>query len=390
MKQGQTAVITYIDDNAAENLERDFLFTLRDKACYKGLVYVIYYGKNKKFAQRIEKRYKAKIIWAEKRFLASNQRNIDIVQLLKKLPANVSNVMCADAGDLWFQAPIDELFELSKDNYGFVEEDCLADQDFNLGCINQLKDEKIKNLFLEKAAGYNLANSGIIAGPKEKVRSVVKKIAALTQKINQDFFALDQAIFNYVVRRDGRGINLPPKYNYTLKSRINGFEVKDGLLYDIETKELINVIHNIGGASFRVFEKGRKNIGFVPPQIPKKLAGTFWGVSVFLNPAGYKNKIKNYRLFRQSSKKQGLNLLTVELAFGKAPFELKKEDAEILIQLKTDQILWQKERLLNIGIKNLPSDCDKFAWIDADIFFLNDKWIEQTCDLLEKYAIVQH
>jgi hypothetical protein len=383
-----TAVISYIGDEVKENFENDFLETLRKNAQYRGAIYLIYYGSDRKFIERIKRKYQVNIFYAKNKFRVSNQRNIDIARLLKKISGNITHVLCIDGGDVWFQDKIDDIFELTEEKYGFAEENCRADQMFNLGCINQIKDKKYREMFLKEAEKYLLANSGMIAGPKEKVRIITKKIGDITEKINQDFFALDQAIFNYVARTEKNYIILPSKYNYTLKSNVNSFEVKNKLLYDIKTKELISVVHNIGGSSFRAIGK-RKEIGFDPPLIPKKLPGTFWAIAVFFNPAGYKNKIKNYRIFRQKAKEQGLKLLAVELAFGKKFFELKKEDAEILIQLRTKDVLWQKERLLNIGIKNLPPDCDKFAWIDADVIFLNDNWIKDTCDLLEKYAIIQ-
>lgn len=127
------------------------------------------------------------------------------------------------------------------------------------------------------------------------------------------------------------------------------------------------------------------------PSFLKKLPGSFWGISSFFNIASYKNKYENYLRFRESSKRQGLKLLTVEMAFGDKPFELKEGDAEILIQLRGNEknVLWQKEAMLNIGLKNLPKDCDKFAWLDCDVIFKNDSWIRETSKLLEKYKIVQ-
>ena len=54
----KTAIITYIDDNVSENFEKDFLYTLRDIAKYNGKVYVIYYGKNKRFIEKIKRKIK--------------------------------------------------------------------------------------------------------------------------------------------------------------------------------------------------------------------------------------------------------------------------------------------------------------------------------------------
>lgn len=117
----------------------------------------------------------------------------------------------------------------------------------------------------------------------------------------------------------------------------------------------------------------------------------FWGITTFFNPAGYGNKLENYKKFRDSSKKQGLKLLTVELAFGERSFELSKNDADILIQLRTkeENALWQKESLLNIGLRSLPMSCDNFAWLDCDIIFDDENWIEKANLILEKYSAVQ-
>lgn len=124
---------------------------------------------------------------------------------------------------------------------------------------------------------------------------------------------------------------------------------------------------------------------------PKTLPGSFWGVTCFFNPAQYKNKYENYLIFRKESLRQGLKLIVVELVFGDTPFEIKKTDAEIVVQVRggKDNVMWQKEALCNIGLKHLPADCDKVAWIDCDIIFANDKWIEETSKLLERYKVVQ-
>ncbi|MGA2775018.1 MAG: hypothetical protein ABSE81_03020 [Candidatus Omnitrophota bacterium] len=47
--------------------------------------------------------------------------------------------------------------------------------------------------------------------------------------------------------------------------------------------------------------------------------------------------------------------------------------------------MWQS---LNIGLKHLPPECDKLTWLDCDIIFKNDHWIEGTSAALEKYIVV--
>lgn len=275
-KNIKTAIITYVDDNVLENLERDFLETLRKNALYKGRVFVIYYGKKIEEIRKIAEKYKADIFFAKNIFRVSNQRNIDIARLLKKLPQEIEQVMCIDGGDVWFQAPIDEVFETTKNGYGFVEENNIASSGFNLSCLEQIKDKRIRDLFFEKAKGLELINSGMIAGEKTAVLNILKRVADLTLKINQDFFALDQSIFNYVVRSDGRGINLPENYNYPLGVNKNKFIIKDKLFYN-QNNKIINVVHNLGNEE-RLLPQGRKSIVAIP-EITAKTPRIFCGIN---------------------------------------------------------------------------------------------------------------
>jgi hypothetical protein len=111
-----------------------------------------------------------------------------------------------------------------------------------------------------------------------------------------------------------------------------------------------------------------------------------WALTTYFNPVRYKRRLTNYRMFRS---KLNVPLVTVELSFD-GEFELTKNDADILIQLSGGAVLWQKERLLNIGIKSLPAAVKNFAWIDCDILFARNDWaVEAEEQLNEKYSIVQ-
>jgi hypothetical protein len=126
-----------------------------------------------------------------------------------------------------------------------------------------------------------------------------------------------------------------------------------------------------------------------PPRRPRELGGELWAVTTFFNPAGYGSKKENYERFRSGLTAAGVPLLTVELAFGDTRFELGQGDAERLVQLRGGDVLWQKERLLNIGVKHLPADCDRVAWIDADVLFARPDWADETRRLLRDHVVVQ-
>ena len=77
-----------------------------------------------------------------------------------------------------------------------------------------------------------------------------------------------------------------------------------------------------------------------------------WAVTSYFNPAGYHRKLPNYRTFR---KQLAVPLLAVELSHSDK-FELEPNDADVLVQLNGGNVMWQKERLLNVGISHLPND----------------------------------
>ena len=89
------------------------------------------------------------------------------------------------------------------------------------------------------------------------------------------------------------------------------------------------------------------------------------------------------------SKFPNVELWTVELTFEGQDFAVTQDDCPQHIQLKTDEVLWYKENLLNIGISKLPPEAKYIAWIDADIHFEQDTWAEDTMRTLDTHPFVQ-
>ncbi len=110
-----------------------------------------------------------------------------------------------------------------------------------------------------------------------------------------------------------------------------------------------------------------------------------WAVTSYFNPVGYRRRLLNYRIFRRHLT---VPLVTVELAYGPY-FELQDGDADILIQLRGADVLWQKERLLNLALRSVPRDCDKIAWLDCDIIFDSHDWTERAVQVLDQFVLLQ-
>jgi hypothetical protein len=118
---------------------------------------------------------------------------------------------------------------------------------------------------------------------------------------------------------------------------------------------------------------------------PSQNGHDLWAITCYFNPAGYRRRLANYRVFRQHL---SLPLVAVELAYG-PNFELDGHDADILVQLRGRNIMWQKERLLNVALQTLPSSCRKVVWLDCDVVFEADDWAERTSLLLDRFMLVQ-
>ncbi|HET9413019.1 MAG TPA: hypothetical protein VFO74_02715, partial [Pseudolabrys sp.] len=80
--------------------------------------------------------------------------------------------------------------------------------------------------------------------------------------------------------------------------------------------------------------------------------------------------------------------MTVELSFN-GRFELTNQDADILIQLRGGALLWQKERLLNLALKAVPSNATKIAWFDCDVILKRSDWADEAKSQLKEFRVIQ-
>ena len=110
-----------------------------------------------------------------------------------------------------------------------------------------------------------------------------------------------------------------------------------------------------------------------------------WAITSYFNPTGSRRRRFNYEVFRQ---RLNVPLVTVELASDQ-PFELGPGDADILLQLRSPSVMWQKERLLNIALQHVPRRVSDIAWLDCDVALANDSWAEEATAQLRYTVLVQ-
>ena len=59
------------------------------------------------------------------------------------------------------------------------------------------------------------------------------------------------------------------------------------------------------------------------------------------------------------------------------------------MQRRARDVLWQKERLLNVALDFRPDDCEEVAWLDCDVVFAANDWPERARAALETHSLVQ-
>ncbi len=117
------------------------------------------------------------------------------------------------------------------------------------------------------------------------------------------------------------------------------------------------------------------------------MTSDFCVITSYFNPARYKTKRQNFDAFMDGMAKQNVRVFVIELAFGDDEFELKK--GPDVLQFRGPDVMWQKERLLNVAVERLPKSCTKVGWFDADLIFKEPDWLERTSEALEDFMVVQ-
>lgn len=110
-------------------------------------------------------------------------------------------------------------------------------------------------------------------------------------------------------------------------------------------------------------------------------------VTCYFNPAGFRALADNYRIFADRIKVQGVDLYTIEHSLKPDAWTLPNN--KYLIRAYGGDPMWQKERLLQHAITQLPDHYDAVAWVDCDVLFVENNWWRLALKKLEDYGIMQ-
>ena len=113
----------------------------------------------------------------------------------------------------------------------------------------------------------------------------------------------------------------------------------------------------------------------------------------YFNYCQYKTRTKLFLDFiKRIQNKRHLRIIVVEGTPKGVPFDLptfSSDSVFLHIKVELPHRVWVKENLINLAIKNLPKEWYYVAWIDADLTFLNEHWVEETIKQLKQVDVVQ-
>lgn len=118
-----------------------------------------------------------------------------------------------------------------------------------------------------------------------------------------------------------------------------------------------------------------------------RLPGELAVVTFHWNPAGWTSLRRNYLRFLHEMRWWDVPTFAIEVAYPGQEFVA--DNAWLKIRASDANVLWQKERIVNLAVERLPERFDKIAWIDADILFLDPAWPQRVSWLLESWPVVQ-
>ena len=114
-------------------------------------------------------------------------------------------------------------------------------------------------------------------------------------------------------------------------------------------------------------------------------------ITVISNVCEFKRRWQLIEEFiERMNKVDNIKLYVVELAYDQQEFHITQANNPNHLQLRTEHALWHKENMINLAIRKLlPNNWKSVAWIDSDIEFENNDWVDNTLKVLNNFDIIQ-
>lgn len=110
-------------------------------------------------------------------------------------------------------------------------------------------------------------------------------------------------------------------------------------------------------------------------------------VLCYFSPAGYRLPAQHFQTVVNTLHAQDVPLCVAQAVLpGQEPQPVPAAVPQMV--LKTESVLWHKERLWNLAAKRL-TDADKLLFLDTDIVFSRGDWLEQCSQALDVCDVIQ-
>lgn len=113
----------------------------------------------------------------------------------------------------------------------------------------------------------------------------------------------------------------------------------------------------------------------------------------YSNYSGFNSRLNLHReCVAQLKTLPGVRVWVVEVTYADLPFIVTRSDNPHHVQLRTNDVLWHKENMMNVCVRHIATkypDYRYLAFVDGDIFFQNKNVALETMRQLQKYAVVQ-
>lgn len=112
-------------------------------------------------------------------------------------------------------------------------------------------------------------------------------------------------------------------------------------------------------------------------------------ITAHFNWSGYRRPVANLLRFLREMDYCGIPVYGMELYRSGTEPLMARNHRWLCLEVGPDQILWQKEPMLNRIVREIPRHIRAIAAVDADIHFSNPRWAELSVRALETTPAIQ-
>lgn len=242
-------VITGCSQRFEAPFVKSFLPTLRREGAYTGDILFVDFGVSPRAQKALFKECRHVISAPEgaNHLIRSNLSYWVVASFLRQ-NREYTHVLNVDAGDIWFQGPIEDLWRLVQDSIGGVCEEQTCASPWFIEQVNKLPP-LMRGEVKKRLGERRVVNCGMLAGPASQVDCLFADTHHRIAESGLDQFAGGQVWLNYLLLRGLYAFTeLPRRFNFI--PQCFQWKEREGKLVECETDQPATICHNAGHRLF--------------------------------------------------------------------------------------------------------------------------------------------